>query len=716
MKPERVQVHPDHRARIVAVTLLLSTLAAYWPVTNHEFINIHDGLYVTENEHIRAGLTPESIFWAFTSWHAGNWHPLAWLSHLLDVQLFGLRAGWHHLTNLLFHLANTVLLFAVLNGMTGKLWRSALVAALFALHPLHVESVAWVAERKDVLSTFFWMLTLWAYGRYAGNGQGATRQTVPQSGRGVYYALALVFYALGLMSKPMLVTLPFVMLLLDYWPLGRFGVPSVARQFSTITGRTTTFRSLICEKAPFLVLAALSCVVTYRAQESSGAVASWDALPFLNRLANAAVSYTRYLRKTFWPTDLVVFYPLPPNWPAWLVGFSVSCLVALTLALAILGRQRRYLLVGWLWFLGTFVPVIGLVQVGTQAMADRYTYVPLIGLFILLIWGVAELTSNWQRRRTALTVLTVTILTASFVTTRFQVGYWKNNETLWAHAVKVAPTHGGAHHNLALVLAGQGKYEQAYPHFAEAARLLPFHAKIRFDWGNFLAQQGRLGEATNLFAEAVKLQPDYAQAHFDWANALALIGELNEAENHFLEAIRLDPQYAEACNNYGNLLASQGRLEQAIARYKQAIMAKPIFAQAHYGLGCVYARQNKIESAVAHFREALKIEPGLAMAANDLAWILATQTNDTIRNVEAAIRLARRACDLTTNQEALYLDTLGVAYSEAGRFAEAVAAAEHAIAAAKASGDQLLATQLERRLDHYRVGHAYHEIVERSRQ
>jgi hypothetical protein len=458
-------------APLVCLGLALAVLVVFLPATRHEFVNYDDLEYVTQNGHVQAGLMWESVAWALSSTQASNWHPLTWLSHMLDCQLYGLKAGGHHLTNLLLHAVNTLLLFLVLRQMTGATWRSAFVAALFGLHPLHVESVAWVAERKDVSSTLFWMLTLWTYALYVARGEGggargeggasnlrsaqhATQITRPSSGltqsATLHYSLALVCFALGLMAKPMLVTLPFVLLLLDYWPLGRL-------QRSTSNAQLPMIRRLIYEKLPFFALALASSLVTFVVQRKGGAVSSLTTLSVGARIANAAVSYARYLGKTFWPDNLSVLYPHPGHWLVWQVAGAGLLLAGGTAGALALRRRRPYLPVGWLWYVGTLVPVIGLVQVGIQSMADRYMYVPAIGVFIMLAWGLWDLTAGWRGQRVALATGGAVALACCGAVTRSQVGYWTNSETLFRRAVQVTKKNYLAYNNLGYYLSGQGR-------------------------------------------------------------------------------------------------------------------------------------------------------------------------------------------------------------------------------------------------------------------
>ena len=477
---------------IACLFLVVATLGTYGDLINHQFINYDDDVYVTDNPPVQSGLTFSGLSWAFTTMHSGNWHPLTWLSHMLDCQLFGLNPGEHHLTNVVFHVANSLLLFLWFLYFTRSLGCSFLVAVLFALHPMHVQSVAWVAERKDVLSTFFWLLTMWAYVWYA------------ERPRLTRYVLILVCFSLGLMAKPMLVTLPFVLLLLDYWPLGRLSLKgSAAVEASSKSGSRVANNRLVYEKLPLFVIAAFSSVVTVYAQKEAGAVWTFQTLPFANRIANAMVAYVSYLGKMFWPAHLAVFYPLSshtlPIWQALAAGLVLVVLSLLALRLA---RRHPYLLVGWLWYLCTLLPVIGLVQVGEQAMADRYTYVPFIGLFIVLVWGMADLAARWHAPRFLLPVGAGVVLSALMICTWVQVRYWRDSITLYEHSLEVTRSNSLIHNNLGMALAAQGKMDQAEAHYAEALRLNPDNARAHNNLGMALAAQGKMDQAEAHYAEA----------------------------------------------------------------------------------------------------------------------------------------------------------------------------------------------------------------------
>src|SRR5208337_2953688 len=461
--------------------LTAATLIAFWQVNHFDFINYDDPSYVTENFHIQHGITTEAIRWAFTTGHSSNWHPVTWISHMLDVELFGLKPRWHHLTNLLFHIANTLLLFFVFNRMTKATWQSAFVAALFALHPLHVESVAWVAERKDVLSTFFWMLTMGAYIHYV------------EHPRFTSYLAVFTFLTLGLMAKPMLVTLPLVLLLLDYWPLRRFEQKTSAQEIPAEINKPVSaskrkekssrkqtvqaivkeakpadrryqwalVRPLLIEKMPFFALAALSSIVTFIAQRKGGAVASLEGIPPGARIANAFVSYIVYIGKTIWPDNLAVLYLYAGWWPLWQVMGAVLLFIAVTLIVIREAKRFPYLATGWLWFAGTLVPVIGIVQVGRQALADRYTYVPFIGLFIMAAWGIPELLKNWRYRKEALAASSALIFICLFIFTWTQAGYWRNSMALYDHALEVTSQNDIVYTNRGVAYAKLGNRSQA---------------------------------------------------------------------------------------------------------------------------------------------------------------------------------------------------------------------------------------------------------------
>ena len=611
----------------ICLLLLAATLAVYSQVRHYEFVNYDDPEYVGENPHVRAGLTADSLVWALTSFDAANWFPLTWITHMADCQFFGMESGWHHLTNVWLHALNALLLFAVLKRMTRARWPSALVAFLFALHPLHVESVAWVAERKDVLSAFFWFLTLWCYARY-----------VERPGVRRYLTVVLAF-SLGLMAKPMIVTLPFVLLLLDVWPLRR----------------APWAKPRLLEKLPLLALAAGASLVTFLAQRSSGAVAPLAGTPLALRLENALVSYMVYIGGMLWPAGLAVLYPLPRTLPFWEVAAAGLSLAGISLVVARQFRARPYLAVGWCWYLGTLVPVIGLVQVGTQSHADRYTYVPMIGLTIMLAWGAAELVERRPRARNAVIAAAVVTCSASLAVTWFQIEYWASTETLLGHTLEVTSGNFIMHHNLADYYLQHGRNEEARQHDAEALRINPMYMEARLNLALALSLLGRPGDAeveyrraleqqpegkqmalahsglgaalaaqhrtTEALPElelAVHLRPESAEGHYNLGTALAELGRNPEAASELATAVRLEPGDAEAHYRLAVALAAQDKRNEAAGEFAVVAQLRPADAVTQYNLAIALARTGRLDEAIAHFSEALRLKPGFEAARRDL--------------------------------------------------------------------------------------------------
>ena len=544
----------------LAIALAAINVAVYAPVRHFGFVGFDDLQYVSDNPRVLRGVTWDGVKWAFSTGYFSNWHPLTWISHMLDVQLYGTNAGGHHITNVLLHIANTLLLFGLLHRMTGRMWRSAFVAGLFAAHPLHVESVAWVSERKDVLSTLFGMLALWAYIGYAQR---------PRLGR---YLVVLLFFGLSLMAKSMLVTLPFLLLLLDVWPLGRIAIGSDASGRPALPqDQQAKAVRLVVEKLPLLVFTIASCIVTVIVQDPGGLI----AFPADFRIANSIVAYVAYISKMLWPTKLAAVYPYPDTLAGWQVFGSLLVLIVVS-SLVISQLQRRpYLTVGWLWYLGMLVPVIGLVQVGSQAMADRYTYVPLIGLFLMAAWGIPDLLARWPYRRIALPVAAAIAISACTITARAQVQRWESDATLWRNALQVTTGNYMAHHNLGTQLAREGKLDEAVREYVEAIRIKPDYADAYTNLGLALMLQERKSEALQVLGEAVRLNPKHAEAHNNLGVLLKNLGRFDEAKAHLGEALRLLPDYANAHYNLGNVLASQGKKAEAIAQYTRALEISP---------------------------------------------------------------------------------------------------------------------------------------------
>lgn len=594
---------------LICLALALATIGVYCRVGGFDFINFDDPTYLSLNPMVTAGLTFKGISWAFTHCYSSNWHPLTWISLMLDCQLFGVNPGASHWVNVAWHVVNTILLFILLDRLTGALWRSAIVAALFALHPLHVESVAWISERKDVLSTCIALLTLFAYVQYVHELKGQSRRS------GTWFMLALVLFALGLMAKPMLVTLPFVMLLLDYWPLQRVENAGWRTFFSP------QFGWLVREKWACFILVVASCLITLHAQQH--AVASLKGLPLNVRIMLAAESYCWYLEKIFWPARLGFLYPLHLGRPA-LLPFIGSCLLLLIISVAVIlmARRRPFVLMGWLWFLGTLVPVIGLVQVGMQSTADRYSYVPSIGLSIGIIWFGYELV---DRSRPKLILagcaigVSLALLSAATVV---QTGYWKDNLSLWGRAVRVTKDNDTAIGNLGFALYEKGRYGEAIAAYNRAIQIKPA-ADLEDFLADALKASGRTDEALARYEDAVLMEPNNALYQNNLGISLAAAGRRDEALSHYSEAAQLEPSNAQYQNNFATALARSGQLDAAIEHYQMAVRDNPDFAEPYSNLGALYASRHQFEEAARQYSEAVRIEPTNAVIHLNAGIVLA---------------------------------------------------------------------------------------------
>jgi Flp pilus assembly protein TadD len=695
----------------VCLALVAITWTVFGQTLGHDFVNFDDNLYVYENPLITHGLTSNGLIDAFTHPHARNWHPLTTISHMLDCHVYGLQAGWHHFTNVLLHSVAVLLLFLVLNQMTGAFWQSAFVASLFAIHPLHVESVAWVSERKDVLSAVFFMLTLGAYVRYVHK---------PSISR---YLIVALLFALGLMSKPMLVTLPFVLLLLDYWPLGRvrnqtsnikpqrpgFSRPTFADQPTRrATPRQTGVSSLVVEKIPLFALSCLSCAATLLAQVYS--TEAIEQLPFMWRLNTAAVSYVAYVWQMFWPARLGAFYPhANDQLPLWQVLLAIGFLISLTMVAILWRKERPYIFTGWFWYVVMLVPVIGLVQVGEQARADRYTYLPQIGLYVLITWGITDLmpllmarSSGSRRVVTSLQPMTrgsravrtdgppgrgyklfcaafaAAIIIALTWRAFVQTSYWKNSEMLWNHTLAVTNNNDMAHNCL----------------------------------GNFFLRRGELDSAISHFEKALEIRSRTAAAHYNLGGALientlgaALVrkGRLSEAIGHYEKAMKLRPDYGDPYLNLGIVLFQQKRTDEAIAQWQKAVATQPNDAAFHTILGNGFLQRGLQKDAVAEYEHAARISPHDPKSRNSLAWLLATSSDASIRDGSRAIQIAEQTTQLSGGKDPNYLRTLAAAYAEVGQFSEAIATAEQAMQMAIVQGKSELATILEKEVSRYRA-------------
>jgi tetratricopeptide (TPR) repeat protein len=587
------------RGPLLPVLLFCLVLVTFLPCLRNGFVSLDDPSYASRNPHVKQGLTLESLQWAWSNTECSNWHPLTWMSHLLDGQLFGLDPAGHHATSVLLHALNTALLFLLLQRMTGARWRSFAVAALFGLHPLRVESVAWISERKDVLSAFFWILAIWAYVRYADNFKSQI------SNLKFFYALSLGLFVLGLLSKSMVVTLPFALLLLDYWPLRRWG--------------QTPARRLLLEKVPFLILAAADSMVTFVVQQQGGSVTPADTLGLSARLANAVVSYARYLGKIAWPVDLCAVYQHPGHWPAGTVAGAGILLGVVTALVLWRWRDMPWLGVGWFWYLGTLVPVIGLVQVGRQAMADRYTYIPSIGLFVAVVWGAARLTERWRNRESIAWAATGAAMMACIALTVRQIGYWKDSRALFGRALDVTPNNWIAAAYLADALQFEGESDKALAMYERSLQINPQPGDVRCKLAKMLLERRRFDEALAQYQIGVSLQPGDANLRLGLGAALQDVGRLDEAIEQCNQALRLKPDEADADSNLGNCYGLKGRLDDAIRCFEQAVRLKPKSARNHRDLGVGLAREGRWDEAIGQFQQAVQLDPADAQARAYLA-------------------------------------------------------------------------------------------------
>jgi tetratricopeptide (TPR) repeat protein len=735
----RLESHTaTHNLRWMIPGICLLIMAVTWMVfgqtVHYEFVNFDDDIYVYENPRITSGLTLQGIKWAFSHSYCYYWAPLPALSHMLGCQLYGLGPGGHHLINVLLHGATAVLLFLVLREMTGALWRSALVAALFAIHPLRVESVAWVTERKDVLSGLLFVLTLGAYVSYVRNLGG-------KGSRARYLAVAFLF-AMGLMSKPpSLVTLPFVLLLLDYWPLNRFGQPvSADASAEPIRGQNnfSVFKGLVIEKIPLFILSAASCAVTIL----TATPVPVEQRSIAARLGNAIASYTAYFGQTFYPADLAVFYPFPTTGiPPWQVLFSVVLVATISVGVFVLRRSQRYLIVGWLWYLGMLAPVIGLIQLGEQARADRFTYLPQIGLLLLIAWAMGDLCSSLRHRRAVLGAGALIAVSALMACAHLQASHWKNSESLWSHTLACTSGNSIAHNNLGTALLQTGRADEAAIHFQKALEIQPRYAEARNNLGNVFFQKGRMDEAVadyqkalqinpklalgryNLgvaflqnrrvhesvehFQGALEIEPDFAKAHYNLGIAFVQLGRVSEAIAHYNEALEINPNYAEAEYNLGIALLQIGRLNEAVSHYNKALAINPNYVEAHNNLGTALLQLGRVSEALAHFQKAMEINPLNVEAQNNMALVLATFPETRVRNGTKAVELAERADHLSGNANASISATLAAAYAEAGQFPNAITTARRALQLATDQGNTALADAIRAQIRLYQSGFPY---------
>jgi tetratricopeptide (TPR) repeat protein len=703
----------------VSVFLVAITWLVFGQTLGHQFVNFDDEIYVYENSAVAAGLSLHGIVWAFTHTVCYNWHPLTIISHMLDCQCYGLKPAGHHFTNVLLHTIAVILLFLNLRQMTGALWRSAFVAALFAIHPLRVESVAWVAERKDLLSGVFFMLTLGAYLCYVRR---------PSLAR--YLTVAVVF-ALGLMSKPMLVTLPFVLLLLDYWPLNRFAptvsLKSKSKDLSRRKGPSRFWR-LVQEKIPLLILSTGACAATLLAQGHIIDPIEKLSLPW--RVGNALVTLCVYARQMVWPLRLSAFYPHPQdNLSFWEIGLSTALLVAITTGALLWRRKRPYFLTGWFWYVGMLVPVIGIVQVGSQAHADRYTYLPQIGLYLLITWAFADASASWRHGGVILKTVATIVLVIFVGCAWRQTSYWHDSLSLWTHAlavtsnndtahdalcdaflregkvdeailhaqmaVDIRPDSSDAHNSLGVALSQRGRSDDALAQFEKVLKINPRRPRLHYNLATVLLQKGDIDGAIAHYQEELKIQPDYAEAHNNLSTALARKGHLEEALAHLQKALEINPNRTQVHYNVAMILLQKGEVDEAIANFQKELKIQPLYADAHSDLGIALSQQGRMSEAITEWQKALEIQPDNINAQSNLAWIFATHPDASIRDGPKAVNLAERVLQLSGRTNPRIFRLLAAAYAESGRFGEAIDAAQKGLQLAVTQDNSALADTLQ---------------------
>jgi protein O-mannosyl-transferase len=677
---------------LIYIGLAAGTLAAYEPMRHNEFVNYDDNAYITTNPNVTGEITLNSVIWAFTKPHAVNWHPLTWLSHMLDCKLFGLNPFGHHLVSLLFHIANAMLLFRILASMTGTTWASAFAAAVFALHPLQVESVAWAAERKTVLSGFFWLLTMLAYTWY-------TKQ--PRTGR---YILLFLVYGLCIMTKPVVVTLPLALLLLDYWPLERLHLRRPT------TGKTIPLNRLLLEKVPLLALSLVLSAITLLAQRQGKVIVGLERMPIDFRIANMFISYIRYIGKLIWPSRLAVFYPLRyTNFPIAAAVLCAIVFVLITVLVIAIGRRRKYVAMGWLWFVVTLVPVVGIVQSGQQAIADRYMYLPMLGLLFMAVWAVKELFNKRFFAKVFITQLALAVLLSAIIITRTQVRYWQNAKTLFEHTLKVTEKNAVAENGYGTTLFAEGQISEAEKHLRNALSIWPTYFGARNNLGKVLVAQGKLNEAIACFTELLPVKINLEELHYNLAAAYSMQNKYDEAIKHLTAVLDQNPNYLDAREKMGVAMLAAGRTPEAIWYFNEALPTSTNKANIYANLGTAYLLNGKKEQAIQSWTKAVQLKPNSVSNLNNLAWLLATRDEVSAEDANKAVGFAENACKLTEYKEPVFLDTLAVAYAAAGRFDDAVTIANKAINTAKAIGREPIANEIQERMKLYQAGRRYRE-------
>ena len=664
---------------LIYIGIVIATLIAYEPIRHNDFVSYDDPQYITNNPDIKTPLTFESLGRALTQPHYNMWHPLTTIVNMADYKLYGLNPLGHHLTSLLFHIISALLLFKILSDITETIWSSAFIAAIFALHPIQVEAVAWAAELKTILSGLFWMLTMAAYIRYAKQ---------PRMGR---YILLLLVYGLCILTKPIVVTLPFILLLLDYWPLGRI-----------------KWKRLIIEKIPLFAMSAILSVITYLVQEHGGALMSLGKPPLDFRIANMFISYIRYIGKIIWPSRLAVFYPLlPANFPKTITAVCVLLFILLSAVSIYIGRVRKYVIVGWLWFIGTLVPMAGLVQAGEQSMANRYMYISMTGLFIIAAWAAKDIAATRRRWKMVLTAIAAVLLLSAIILTRMQVKHWQNSMTLFEYTLNVSKNNAIAENSYGCALYEADRLDEAGLHLNKAIRIAPMFSEAHNNLGHVLLKQGKVNEAIICFNEFIEHRQDSAEAYYSMALALSMQEKYNDAVKYFAKALELNPEYPNAHWRMGTALLAAGKTGEAVKHLEEALQTEPNNAEVYVSLGIADGQSGKYKPAIQNCARAVELKPDSANALNSLAWLLATAPDNSVQDANKAIELAQRAGKLTEYKDVAILDTMAAAYAAGGRFNDAITTAEQAVNIAKADEQENLIGEIQNRIELYKTNRKY---------
>jgi protein O-mannosyl-transferase len=695
-------VNSEHQQKhikiFICAGIVAAALIAYEPVRHNNFVNYDDNAYITENPQVTSGITLKSLGEAFTKSHFYMWHPLTTISHMLDCQIFDLNPAGHHFTSLLLHILSTLLLFWILNYLGGTIWLSAFLAGVFALHPVQVESIAWAAERKTVLSGLFWLLTIAVYIRYAKQ---------PGFGR---YLLVLIVFGLCIMTKPVVAPVPFVLLLLDYWPLDRlrWGQPVKGKAKSKSNQKPASW--LIAEKIPLLAMSVFLSVMTFTAQRQGGVVPTLERMPMDYRIANMFLSYIRYIGKLIWPSGLAVCYPHPHLTVSdWRVLICMGAFILITIMCVYIGRRKKYIAVGWLWYVGSLAPVIGLVQSGAQAMANRYMYIPMLGLLIIIGWGIKEFIDKQPKLKIAAAIFGVTALLSLMVLTRMQVKHWENTLTLFEYTLDVTKDNPSAENTYAVALFNEGRFKEAEYHYAKAIRLAPAFTTAIANLSKLYLEEGKYDESIAGLKEIISHNEETADTYYNLATALSLQQKYDEAAKYFKKSLELNPVNPDAQMRLGIVLMVMGKNNEAIAHLNESLRIKPNQVEVYSTLGTAYSQLGQYDLAVKYWAKTLELQPNSVDVLNSMGLLLATVGDVTAEKANQAIAYASRACKLTDYNIPEYLDTLGVALAAAGRFEEAKAAAGKAINIAKAGGQEALVAEIEKRIKLYESGQPYRQ-------